>query len=212
MANKFDDTSRTGPKAFVSEYAVHGSDAGKGSLLAALAEAAFLIGLEKNSDVVQMACYAPLFVNENDRTWNPDAIVFNSWQQYGTPSYWMQMFFRESNGATLLPTTIQANSSIQLVGSSIIWQNSEDTNYLKIKIVNFGGDTVNLNISVVGSQNSISPSGTKTTLTSSNVMDENSFSEPKKVVPIQSTLPNAGKEMDVVIPPHSLTSFELQLT
>ncbi|MCH1922976.1 hypothetical protein L9G15_26550, partial [Shewanella sp. A3A] len=56
--NEFDRTSRNGPKVFVSEYAVNGEDAGNGSLLASLAEAAFLIGLEKNSDVVQMACYA----------------------------------------------------------------------------------------------------------------------------------------------------------
>ncbi|KAH0934067.1 hypothetical protein HID58_011184 [Brassica napus] len=48
MYHQFDGTSRKGPKAFVSEYAVTGKDAGTGSLLAALAEAAFLIGLEKN--------------------------------------------------------------------------------------------------------------------------------------------------------------------
>ncbi|KAL6523338.1 aspartate-semialdehyde dehydrogenase-like protein [Orobanche gracilis] len=114
-AGKFDRASRNGPKAFVSEYAVTGNDAGKGSLLAALAEAGFLIGLERNwdlylllkSDAVEMASYAPLFVNINDRTWNPDAIVFDSSQMYGTPSYWMQHFFRESNGATLLNSTLQ---------------------------------------------------------------------------------------------------------
>ncbi|PON89773.1 Alpha-L-arabinofuranosidase [Trema orientale] len=63
----FDSASRNGPKAFVSEYAVTGNDAGKGSFLAALGEAGFLIGLEKNSDVIDMVSYAPLFVNTNDR-------------------------------------------------------------------------------------------------------------------------------------------------
>ncbi|KAF3771789.1 Alpha-L-arabinofuranosidase 1 [Nymphaea thermarum] len=49
MAHKFDDTSRDGPKVFVSEYAVHGQrDAREGTFLAALAEAGFLIGLERN--------------------------------------------------------------------------------------------------------------------------------------------------------------------
>lgn len=67
--------------------------------------------------------------------WNPDAIVFNSWQQYGTPSYWMQQFFKESSGATLNPTTIQANFSGWLVASAVTWQSSEDNNsYLKIKV------------------------------------------------------------------------------
>ncbi|XP_008786787.1 alpha-L-arabinofuranosidase 1-like [Phoenix dactylifera] len=210
---KFDGTSRTGPKAFVSEYAVTGSDAGTGSLLAALAEAGFLIGLERNSDVVEMASYAPLFVNANDRRWNPDAIVFNSWQQYGTPSYWMQHFFKESSGATRHPTTIQTNASISLVASAITWQSLEDnSSYLKIKIVNFGNDTVNLNISVSGLQNALNSGGsTKTILTSTNLKDENSFTEPNKVVPVQTSLPNAGTQMDVAISPHSITSFDLSL-
>eukprot|EP00268_Persea_americana_P027114 TRINITY_DN2659_c0_g2_i1.p1 TRINITY_DN2659_c0_g2~~TRINITY_DN2659_c0_g2_i1.p1 ORF type:complete len:671 (-),score=106.03 TRINITY_DN2659_c0_g2_i1:159-2171(-) len=215
-ANRFDRTTRsnTGPKAFVSEYAVTGSDAGTGSFLAALAEAGFLIGLERNSDVVEMASYAPLFVNDNNRRWNPDAIVFNSWQQYGTPSYWVQYFFKESSGATLLPATFQANSSNSLVASAITWQNSENNNYyLRIKIVNFGNTSMNLKISVVGlgSKHVRSVGSTKTILTSSNLMDENSFKEPNKVAPIQSTLEKAGPDMDVVLTPHSFTAFDLLL-
>ncbi|KAM0854704.1 hypothetical protein ACQ4PT_050259 [Festuca glaucescens] len=66
-SSMFDSTPRGGPKAIVSEYAVTGNDAGRGTLVAALAEAAFLIGLERNSDVVEMASCAPLFVNDNDR-------------------------------------------------------------------------------------------------------------------------------------------------
>ncbi|KAF2287781.1 hypothetical protein GH714_002706 [Hevea brasiliensis] len=212
MVHKFDRTSRNGPKAFVSEYAVTGKDAGTGSLLAALAEAAFLIGLEKNSDVVEMASYAPLFVHVNDRRWNPDAIVFNSSHQYGTPSYWVQRFFMDSSGATLLNSTLQINSSTLLVASAIIWQDSVDSkSYLKIKIVNFGSNTVSLKISIEGLEdNSIQQSGsTKTLLTSANLMDENTFKEPNKVGPMQSLLDNAGKDMDVVLLPFSLTSFDL---
>ena len=55
--------------------------------------------------------------------WNPDAIVFNSSKHYGTPSYWVQKFFRESSGATLLDAKLQTNSST-LVASAITWQNS----------------------------------------------------------------------------------------
>ncbi|WOL17114.1 alpha-L-arabinofuranosidase 1 [Canna indica] len=212
MNNAFDKTSRTGPKAFVSEYAVTGSDAGTGSLLAALGEAAFLIGLERNSDAVEMASYAPLFVNANDRRWNPDAIVFNSWQQYGTPSYWIQTFFTESSGAFFHPSNIQANFSDTLATSAITWQNPEDnSNYLKIKIVNFGSDYVTLKISVKGLEAAINSLGSTTVLTSSNLMDENSFANPKKVIPVSDTLPNAAENMDVVLSPRSLTSFDLQL-
>ncbi|KAJ6749544.1 hypothetical protein OIU85_000206 [Salix viminalis] len=209
MTHQFDRTSRTGPKAFVSEYAVTGKDAGTGSLLAALAEAGFLIGLEKNSDIVEMASYAPLFVNVNDRRWNPDAIVFNSSTHYGTPSYWVQKLFRESSGANLLDSKLQTNSST-LVASAITWQNSDGKTYLKIKIVNFGNSKVNLKVSIdgLGLSSQLSES-TKTVLTSSNLMDENSFSDPKKVVPAQTLVENADKDMDLVLTPYSVTSFDL---
>uniref|UniRef100_A0A6M2ETH7 non-reducing end alpha-L-arabinofuranosidase n=1 Tax=Populus davidiana TaxID=266767 RepID=A0A6M2ETH7_9ROSI len=210
MTHQFDHTSRSGPKAFVSEYAVTGKDAGTGSLLAALAEAGFLIGLEKNSDIVEMASYAPLFVNDNDRRWNPDAIVFNSSMHYGTPSYWVQKFFRESSGATLLDANLQTNSS-SLVASAITWTNSVDgETYLKIKIVNFGNRHVSLEVSVDGlGLNSQLSGSTKTVLTSSNVMDENSFTNPNKVVPDPSLLENADKDMNIIIAPYSLTSLDL---
>ncbi|EEC68797.1 hypothetical protein OsI_37351 [Oryza sativa Indica Group] len=239
MKNKFDRTSRIGPKVFVSEYAVNEQrDAGKGSLLASLAEAAFLTGLEKNSDVVQMASYAPLFVNDNDSTlvppalllfisnvlvghnWNPDAIVFNSWQQYGTPSYWVQTYFRESSGSVIHPITISSRYSDSLAASAITWQDSEDI-FLRVKIVNFGPNAVNLTISSRGLQDGVNTAkSTVTVLTSGNFLDENSFSEPNKarqplfpsqVVPVESELPNAAEVMEAVLPPFSFTSFDLAL-
>ncbi|KAL5546895.1 hypothetical protein UlMin_006582 [Ulmus minor] len=208
----FDKAPRNGPKAFVSEYAVTGKDAGKGSFFAALGEAGFLIGLEKNSDAIDMVSYAPLFVNVNDRRWNPDAIVFDSSKVYGTPSYWVQRFFTETSGATILDLTLQTNSSASLIASAISWKDSENNKeYLRIKIVNFGGNTVNLKISVNGlDTNSFKLSGSnKTVLTSANLMDENSFTAPNKVAPIQSLLEKGGEEMDTVLAPHSITSFDL---
>ncbi|KAM3205912.1 hypothetical protein P3L10_029322 [Capsicum annuum] len=69
-----------------------------------------------------MASYAPLFVNNNNRRWTPDTIVFTTSQVYGTPSYWMQHFFKESNGATLLDSTLQDNNlSNSLIASAIKW-------------------------------------------------------------------------------------------
>uniref|UniRef100_A0A0E0FA84 non-reducing end alpha-L-arabinofuranosidase n=1 Tax=Oryza meridionalis TaxID=40149 RepID=A0A0E0FA84_9ORYZ len=212
MKNKFDRTSRIGPKVFVSEYAVNEQrDAGKGSLLASLAEAAFLTGLEKNSDLVQMASYAPLFVNDNDHTWNPDAIVFNSWQQYGTPSYWMQTYFRESSGSVIHPITIGSSYSDSLAASAITWKDTHDI-FLRIKIVNFGPNAVNLAISSRGLQAGVNTAkSTVTVLTSGNLLDENSFAEPNKVVPVKSELPDASEEMEAMLSPYSFTSFDLAL-
>lgn len=208
----FSRTSRTRPKVFVSEYAVHvNGDTSKGSLLASLAEAAFLIGLEVNSDIVHMASYAPLFVNDNDRKWTPDAIVFNSWQQYGTPSYWMQTFFRESSGAVIHPMRLASSYSGSLAASAITWRDNEDI-FLRIKIVNFGPNAVNLTLSATGLQAGVSKARSSVTvLTSDDVLDEYSFDDPRNVVPERSGLPSAAEEMQAMLVPHSFTSFDLAL-
>ncbi|HLK14065.1 MAG TPA: alpha-L-arabinofuranosidase C-terminal domain-containing protein, partial [Fimbriimonadaceae bacterium] len=102
-AGIYDRAPRTGPKVYVGEYAVT-SNCGKGNLRAALAEAAFMTGLERNSDLVEMASYAPLFVNVNNRAWNPDAICFDGEHSYGTPSYYVQSLFGANRGDTFLPS------------------------------------------------------------------------------------------------------------
>ncbi|GAB2221699.1 hypothetical protein Droror1_Dr00012884 [Drosera rotundifolia] len=210
MTHQFDKTSRSGPKAFVSEYAVTGADAGQGSLKAALAEAAFLIGLEKNSDIVSLASYAPLFANIHDKRWNPDAIIFNSSNVYGTPSYWMQTFFSDSSGATLLGATVKSNLSTPIVASAISSKDSRG-NYITIKIVNTGDNYVSLHVSIVGlDSSSIQLTGSKkTVLQSANLMDENTLDYPRKVAPVTDSLGYKGSELDITVQPHSLTSFDM---
>ncbi|KAK2401876.1 alpha-L-arabinofuranosidase [Trifolium repens] len=195
-AHVFDKTPRNGPKAFVSEYALVGARQAKnGTLLGAFSEAGFLIGLETNIDHVVMACYAPLFVNANDRKWNPDAIVFNTNQAYGTPSYWSKL---------------QTTNHNSVAASAILWQNPQNNNtYLKIKIANIGHNHVNLKISIKGFKSKNRTESTKSVLTSKHGMDENSFSHPKKIIPQQSLLQNPGNEMNVIIPPISLTVFDM---
>ena len=91
-ATRFDNQDRKGPEIYFGEYAVT-SGAGKGNLNAALGEAAFMTGLERNGDIVIMSSYAPLFRRAGWETWNPDAIVFDQSRVFGTPSYWAQVMF-----------------------------------------------------------------------------------------------------------------------
>ncbi|MGV3613892.1 MAG: alpha-L-arabinofuranosidase C-terminal domain-containing protein [Fimbriimonas sp.] len=91
-AYRYDTYDRKGPKIYVGEYAVT-QQSGTGNLDAALAEAAFMVGMERNSDIVRLSSYAPLFVNVNNRQWNPNAIVFDASRSYGTPSYHVQALF-----------------------------------------------------------------------------------------------------------------------
>lgn len=107
QANRYDRYNRTAPKIFVGEYAVT-QGCGAGNLRAAIAEAAFMTGIERNGDIVVMAAYAPLFVNVNDRKWNPDLIGFDSSRCYGTPSYYVQKMFSVYRGTHVLPLRINA--------------------------------------------------------------------------------------------------------
>ena len=73
-ATKYDGYSRSGPKVFVGEYAVTSGFGTYGNLAAALGEAAFMTGMERNSDIVALASCAPLFANVNGTQWHPDLI------------------------------------------------------------------------------------------------------------------------------------------
>ena len=106
-AGQYDKTDRNGAKVFVGEYAVT-KNCGLGNLRGAIGEAAFMTGLERNSDEVVMASYAPLLVNLNHRAWNPDLINFDSAKWYGLPSYYVQKLFAENRGDVYLPTDVQA--------------------------------------------------------------------------------------------------------
>jgi alpha-L-arabinofuranosidase len=104
-ASKYDTYDRRGPKVYVGEYAVT-AGCGQGNLIAALGEAAFMTGMERNSDVVVMASYAPLFVNVNHRGWNPGLINFDSARAYGTPAYYVQQLFAQHRPDRVLPVTV----------------------------------------------------------------------------------------------------------
>ena len=91
---------------YVGEFAVTTGNPGTGNLRAALAEAAFMIGLERNADLVRMASYAPTFVNVHDRTWSPDMIVYTSARAYGTPSYHAVRMFSVNRPERVLPATV----------------------------------------------------------------------------------------------------------
>jgi alpha-N-arabinofuranosidase len=92
--NRYDHYDRSGPKVFAGEYAAQTagttSAENANSWRGAIAEAAFMTGLERNGDVVQMASYAPLLANVSAWQWKPDAIWFDNLRSYGTPNYYVQ--------------------------------------------------------------------------------------------------------------------------
>jgi len=134
-ADLYDKYDRSGPKIFVGEYAVT-RETGTGSLRGAIGEAAFMTGLEKNSDIVSMAAYAPLFVHVNHRHWNPDLINFDNSRAYGLPSYYVQQLFAVHRGDVVLPTTVDAHDSpVPVHGGAIgvgSWMSQTEFKDLKV--------------------------------------------------------------------------------
>jgi alpha-L-arabinofuranosidase len=135
-ANKYDNYDRKGPKVFVGEYAVT-NQTGNGNLRGAIGEAAWMTGLERNSDVVVMAAYAPLLCNTNHKAWPINLINFDSKSWYGLPSYYVQKLFSENQGTISLTTSVKDAPVIKspysegCIGLGT-WSNSAEFKDLKV--------------------------------------------------------------------------------
>jgi alpha-L-arabinofuranosidase len=108
QAKRYDTYDRSDSVGiYIGEFAVTAGSPGKGNLRAALGESAFMVGMERNADIVRMASYAPTFVNVNDRAWNPDMIVYDGSRSYGTPSYHAIKMFSLNRPDRVLPTSVE---------------------------------------------------------------------------------------------------------
>lgn len=115
---RYDKFPRNGPKVYVGEYACHLPDRAN-NLYAALAEAAMMTGFERNSDVVGMTAYAPLFSKIGSTQWTPDLIWFTNTRSYGTPSYHVQRLFGNHRPDRILPTEVRSASKTPVPSGSI---------------------------------------------------------------------------------------------
>ena len=113
---RYDIYPRTGPKIFVGEYAAHVPSSGPlnmrpSTLGAALAEAVFMTGFERNADLVEMSAYAPLLAHIDAWQWTPNLIWFDNLRSFGTPSYYAQQMFGANRGNHVLPITINGSTT-----------------------------------------------------------------------------------------------------
>ena len=107
MAMKYDKREQKGAKVFLGEYAVQHT-AGFGNMRAALGDAILLSSVERNSDLMPLASYAPLLANVNAVNWKPNLIYFDSATAVGTPSYYVQKMFADSRLDTVVPVHVTA--------------------------------------------------------------------------------------------------------
>jgi alpha-L-arabinofuranosidase len=165
-AHRYDSYDRNGPKVFMGEYAAQSVDTvsvkNRNTFGCALAEAAYMTGLERNADVVRMASYAPLFANAEAWQWTPDLIWVDGLDVTLTPNYYVQQLFAHNHGVRVLPATLRNVAGAQarrLYASATRDANGD----VVVKLVNASDDRVALRLNLTGVE--AAGAGTETVLT-----------------------------------------------
>ncbi len=194
-ANRYDSYDRKGPKVFAGEYACHIN--GKNSFMSALCEAAFMTGLERNADVVNMATYAPLFAHVDGWQWRPDLIWFDNLRSVRSVNYYVQQLYSLNKGTNVLSLTCGGKAVEGQNGlyATAVWDKNRKA-YI-CKIANVTDKEQTLKIVLNGVKKLIG--GTVTTMHSDNNDAENTFDNPKNVIPHTTNLSVNGNELNVTI-------------
>ena len=211
-ARRYDSYPRTGSKVFGGEYASHVDKTAGGTRntwLAAISEAAFMTGLERNADVVQMASYAPLFAHIDGWQWAPDLIWVNNLQSYGTPDYYVQKLFSLNKGSKVVPITL--NNDVVAGQDSLYASACIDaaTKELIIKVVN-ASDKPQVNTLQLDGVKKLAAKG-KLTVMQSDLTALNSFDSPTNVAPVESTIAIKGKTIQLNSSPYSFSVLRVKL-
>ncbi|NLR58600.1 alpha-L-arabinofuranosidase [Chitinophaga polysaccharea] len=203
-AGRYDHYDRKGPKIFAGEYAAHTKDNGanKNSWQAALAEAAFMTGLERNTDVVVMASYAPLLAHVDGWQWAPDLIWFDNLRSYGTPNYYVQKLYANHKGSEVVSMLkgSQAISGQDSVYASAVLDKA--TGELVIKMVNAAATPVPVAVAVQGVKG-LAASSRLITLQSNDLQALNSLDAPTHIAPTEKTIDTRGKTIKTTMAPWS---------
>jgi alpha-N-arabinofuranosidase len=223
---RYDGYKRPGPKVFVGEWATR-EGSPTTNLNAALADSAWMAGLERNSDLIIMASYAPLFVNVNPKAmqWRSDLIGYNDLISYGSPSYHAQKMFKTYLGDVVLPITPNDIPTQtwqrpapkprrgeaagappppkQVPTLFFAATKSSEKGEIYLKVVNTADKEQPVKIELTGAAN-VAPEGTLVTLSSAKLTDTNSIDEPTKIVPATTKAVGLGPQFGYTFAPYSV--------
>jgi alpha-L-arabinofuranosidase len=206
-SNQYDNYSRTDPKVFVGEWA---SQEGRPTpdLNAALGDAAWLTGLERNSDVVRLEAYAPMLVNVNPGAsqWPTNLIGYDALHSYSSPSYYVQEMFSRNHGDVVLPATLTTEGNGSQVYASVTRDSQDGTIYLKV--VNMAGEVQPVNVTIHGIGD-LESAGEAIVLTSDSPQDTNTLSDPRKIVPVSIAAPGLRQSFEYRFKPYSVTVLRI---
>jgi len=213
-STRYDKYDRKGPKIFAGEYAAQSvatvSPDNKNNWECALAEAAFMTGLERNAEVVTMCSYAPLFAHSEGWQWTPDLIWFNNLKAYGTPNYYVQKLFSLNKGTHVLPM-LMGNTPVTgqqgLYASAVLDKNSGE---VVLKIVNASAEPKQSNVELRGAKQA-SASGKFSMIGSETLSGVNGFDQPMAISPKEGTVAMKGKKINLTLPPHSFSVIRVKV-
>ena len=204
-AKHYDNVDRSGPKIFVGEWATR-EGSPTTNMGAALGDAAWMTGMERNSDLIVMASYAPLFVNVNPggMQWESDLIGYDALTSYGAPSYYAQAMFAKYLG-TEVPT-----SSVDGGGERFFYSVTEEPQKgsVYLKLVNASSVPQPVEIEMTGASN-LAKAGTLITLAGNSLAETNTISTPTRIVPVQTTFKSEASSFSHTMPPYSIQVLEL---
>jgi alpha-N-arabinofuranosidase len=210
-AARYDSYNRQGHKIFAGEFAAQSvnttSPDNKNNWECALAEAAFMTGLERNADVVTMCSYAPLFAHLDGWQWTPDLIWYDNLKSFGTPNYYVQKLFSNNRGTEVLNMLLDSKALTGQNGlyATAAWDNT--TRELILKVVNSSNKPVSQEI-LLKTAKKLASSGKVTTLKSDQLNSVNSL-EQLVIKPIEKDIIIKGKMLNLSVDPYSVNVIRI---
>src|SRR5688572_28410301 len=205
-AARYDNYDRNGSKIFAGEYAAQSdktvSVENKNNLRTAIAEAAFLTGLERNADVVVMASYAPLFAHVDGWQWTPDLIWVDNLRSYGSANYQVQKLYSTNRGTHTVPALFNnkpLTGQDSLYASAVIDKN---TNEVIIKVVNSSPVEKATCFAFEGVKK-LATQALVTVLTGESLEKVNSLDLPLAISPVTQSITVKGKKINISLQPNS---------
>lgn len=200
----FDLYSRSGPKIFVGEWATIKGEGPTPDLEAALGDAAWMIGMERNADIVVMQSYCELLgnVNKDASTFSANLIGYDGLQSYGSPSYYAQRMFNKYRGDEILWSSPGVTPGVVAAATR-----DTKTNAIYLKVLNANETAQTIKV-VLSGVTGIDRHGRQIML-SGNLNDTNSLKEPEKIIPVETELDRLKPTFDHTFPARSITVLEL---
>jgi hypothetical protein len=174
------------------------------TLLAAVGEAAFLTGLERNSDIVIGSMYAPIVVNENAPNWPTNLFGIDAARSYGSPSYWVQRMFSTNLGRNVLGSALSGAQGLRQV---VTRTRASGKTTFYVKLVNPTSLQHSVRLSVSGVSR-IDPTGTLTVLTG-NPSARNTLDAPDAIAPVTTEVSGLSTSTRLVVPASSVTVLRI---